>query len=90
MEPLLIEKELILNLSFVHDKSVVEQHPNLKQQIVNATLLGNNEHKKVRIIFKDDDGAKMVETTIWASGLKFICLKGGSWIPIHRIVEIII
>ncbi len=51
MEPLLIEKELILNLSFVQDKSVVEQHPNLKQQIVNATLLGNNEHKKVKIIF---------------------------------------
>lgn len=90
MEPLLIEKELILNLSFVQDKSVVDQHPNLKQQLVNATLLGNNEHKKVKIIFKDDEGTKMVETTIWASGQKFICLKGGSWIPIHRIVEIII
>jgi uncharacterized protein (UPF0248 family) len=60
------------------------------QQILNATLLGNNEHKKVKIIFKDDNGVKLVETTIWASGQKFICLKGGSWIPIHRILEIII
>jgi uncharacterized protein (UPF0248 family) len=90
MEPLVIKKELILNLSFIEDKSTVEQHPNLKQQILNATLLGNNEHKKVKIIFKDDDGVKLVETTIWASGQKFICLKGGSWLPIHRILEIII
>jgi len=90
MEPLVIKKELILNLSFIEDKSTVEQHPNLMQQILNATLLGNNEHKKVKIIFKDDDGVKLVETTIWASGQKFICLKGGSWIPIHRILEIII
>lgn len=90
MEPLVIKKELILNLSFIEDKSTVEQHPNLKQQILNATLLGNNEHKKVKIIFKDDNGVKLVETTIWASGQKFICLKGGSWIPIHRILEIII
>ena len=90
MEPLVIKKELILNLSFIEDKSTVEQHPKLMQQILNATLLGNNEHKKVKIIFKDDNGVKLVETTIWASGQKFICLKGGSWIPIHRILEIII
>jgi uncharacterized protein (UPF0248 family) len=90
MEPLVIKKELILNLSFIEDKSTVEQHPNLMQQILNATLLGNNEHKKVKIIFKDDNGVKLVETTIWASGQKFICLKGGSWLPIHRILEIII
>ncbi len=90
MEPLVIKKELILNLSFIEDKSTVEQHPNLMQQILNATLLGNNEHKKVKIIFKDDNGVKLVETTIWASGQKFICLKGGLWIPIHRILEIII
>jgi hypothetical protein len=32
MEPLVIKKELILNLSFIEDKSTVEQHPNLKQQ----------------------------------------------------------
>ncbi|MBP6091413.1 MAG: hypothetical protein KA521_09175 [Crocinitomicaceae bacterium] len=89
MKPLLIEKELIYNLSFIEDKTTVSQHPNLKQQIVNATLLGNNEHKKVSIIFQDDESVKQVETTIWASGEKFICLKGGSWIPIHRILEII-
>lgn len=52
MKPLLIEKELIYNLSFIEDKTTVTQHPNLKQQIVNATLLGNNEHKKYRLFFK--------------------------------------
>ena len=89
MKPLLIEKELIYNLSFIEDKTTVTQHPNLKQQIVNATMLGNNEHKKVSIIFQDDESVKQVDTIIGASGEKFICLLGGSWIPIHRILEII-
>ena len=89
MKPILIEKELIYNLSFVEDKSTVNQHPEIKQQILDATILGNSEHKKVKIVFQDDESVKQVETTIWASGQKFICLKGGKWIPIHRIIEII-
>lgn len=30
----------------------------------------------------------MPETTIWAYGEKYICLKGGVWLPIERLVEI--
>ena len=78
MKPKIIEKELIYNLSFLEDKSTVDQHPNLQQQIVSATYLGNANQKKVSIIFKDDESIKQVETTIWASGQKFICLKGGA------------
>ena len=87
MKPELIEKELISTLSF-NEKHKINQHPQLLEQIENATILGNSHHSKVSIIFQDDSGLKRVDTTIWAAGTKFICLKGGTWIPIERILEI--
>jgi uncharacterized protein (UPF0248 family) len=87
MKPELIEKEVISSLSFKENMDV-QQHPNLREQIDKATVLGNSQRNKVAIIFQDDSGIKQVETTIWAAGLKYICLKGGVWIPISRIVEI--
>jgi hypothetical protein len=86
--PQLIEKELITSLNFT-DHSTVQQHPELRSQIDRATVLGNAHRGKVSIIFADDSGLKRVDTTIWAAGAKFICLKGGVWIPINRISEII-
>ena len=87
MKPELIEKERISALTFM-DSQPIQQHPELRSQIEKATILGNAHHSKVSIIFQDDSGLKRVDTTIWAAGLKFICLKGGVWIPIARIVEI--
>ena len=87
MEATLIEKELIPSLKF-NDKSTVEQHPELLNQIEKATILGNSHRTKVSIYFQDDESVKRVETTIWASGTKFICLKGGVWIPISRLIEV--
>jgi len=87
LKPELIEKELISSLSF-EKKDRVEQHPNLMDQISHATRLGNAYHTKVSIYFNDDLGLKRVDTTIWAYGAKYICLKGGVWLPINRIVEI--
>lgn len=87
MKPELIEKELIPELSF-KEIIVVKQHPDLLRQIEDATTLGNTYHSKVSIIFRDDVSTKRVDTTIWAAGTKFICLKGGVWIPIERILEI--
>ncbi len=87
LKPELIEKELISTLSF-EKKSEVEQHPDLLEQISNATRLGNTYHSKVSIYFNDDLGQKRVDTTIWAFGAKYICLKGGVWLPINRIMEI--
>ena len=83
----LIEKELISTLSF-EKKSDIKQHPNLLEQISKAARLGNAYHTKVSIYFNDDLGLKRVDTTIWAFGAKYICLKGGVWLPINRIVEI--
>lgn len=82
-----IEKEAIPSLSF-HQEVKIKQHPDLQKQIEQAALLGNGYKTKVSIYFHDDDGLKRVQTTIWAAGSKYICLKGGVWIPIARITEI--
>jgi hypothetical protein len=87
MQATLIEKELIPSLKF-NDKTTVEQHPELLNQIEKATILGNSHRTKVSIYFQDDESVKRVETTIWAAGTKFICLKGGVWIPISRLIEV--
>ena len=88
-EILIIEKESITNCTFNKETEIVQQKDLLKK-IQNATILGNTHHSKVTIIFQDDDSVKRVDTTIWAAGPKFICLKGGIWIPINRIIEILI
>ena len=85
----LIQKETIVDCKFLNDIQLNQQE-NLLQQIKDATILGNSHRTKVTIIFQDDAGIKRVDTTIWASVAKFICLKGGLWIPINRIIEILI
>ncbi len=87
LTPQLIEKESIQSLSF-NRKTKVSQHPELREQIKKATRLGNAYHSKVSIYFEDDHGVKRVDTTIWADGAKYICLKGGVWLPIDRIIEV--
>jgi uncharacterized protein (UPF0248 family) len=87
LSPLLIEKESIPTLSF---KKVIpfDQDPRLSNKLEKATHLGNMGKVKFHIEFYSDSGLKSVQTTIWATGKKFICLKGGVWIPISRIVDI--
>ncbi len=87
IQALPIEKELIPKLNF--KKSInCEQAPGLKHRLIEATRLGNSYKGKMRIEFMDDSGLKVVKTTIWATGSKFICLKGGIWLPISRIINI--
>ncbi|PHR44331.1 MAG: hypothetical protein COA32_15065 [Fluviicola sp.] len=85
--PKLIEKEIIPTLLF-QKPILLEQQEGLMEKLMEATKLGNIHHGKIAIIFQDDEGLKRVETTIWATGLKYICLKGGVWLPISRIKEI--
>ncbi|MFK8046412.1 MAG: hypothetical protein AB8B72_13030 [Crocinitomicaceae bacterium] len=87
ISPELIEKELIPKLKF-KGKVELQQSPELMSKLKKATRLGNIHHGKIRIDFLDDDGLKSVETTIWATGAKYICLKGGIWLPISRIRDI--
>ena len=88
-EVFLVEKESIVNSKFNNQCEIVQQN-DLQKKIEDATILGNAHHSKVSIIFQDDEGVKRVDTTIWAAGTKFICLKGGIWIPINRIIEILL
>lgn len=85
--PQLVEKEIISSLRF-QDQLRFDQHPDIQRQINEAVRLGNAYRTKVSILFHDDDGLKRVDTTIWAKGNRYICLKGGVWLPISRIVEI--
>lgn len=86
-KPIPVEKEVIPQLKF-SNHAKIRQQDGLMERLMEATKLGNLHHGKVAIIFEDDEGVKQVETTIWATGLKYICLKGGMWLPIasiHRI-----
>lgn len=83
-----IRKEFIPYCDF-KKKSFIPQKRDLKQQLECATQIGNNYRSKVQIIFCDDEGLKMVYTTVWAALDSHIMLKGGIQIPIKRIVEII-
>lgn len=84
----LIEKEIIPNLTF-KQKQDVKQQAGLMERLIEATKLGNLHRGKVAIYFVDDEGLKRVETTIWATGLKYICLKGGVWLPISSIERVL-
>ncbi|NBU92242.1 MAG: hypothetical protein EBR54_03125 [Flavobacteriia bacterium] len=83
-----IPKETIPFCGF-KKKSFIPQEQQLRKQLECATALGNNYRTKVQIVFCDDEGLKMVYTTVWAALDKHIVLKGGIRIPIPRIVEII-
>jgi hypothetical protein len=85
--PVLIEKEIIPNLKFKSEVTFKQQE-GLIERLNEATKLGNLHRGKIAIIFQDDEGLKRVETTIWATGAKYICLKGGVWLAINRIKEI--
>lgn len=85
--PTLIAKETIPSLKFKTTVSFKQQE-NLMERLLEATKMGNNDHIKIAIIFQDDEGMKRVETTIWATGAKYICLKGGVWLPIDHIKEV--
>ena len=83
----LIEKETISNLSFKNSIEF-EQNPKIKEKLDQAMRLGNTNKCKCLIEFHSDSGPKAVETTVWAAGDNFICLKGGVWIPISKISDI--
>ncbi|MBA3899199.1 MAG: hypothetical protein H0X62_03160 [Bacteroidetes bacterium] len=90
ISPQLVQKEEIANFLFPA-KEVLETEDkisNRRLELERATTLGNAEHGKIKIIFEDRDGVKKVETTIWATTESNIVLKGGVFIPIHRIHEL--
>ncbi len=88
---ILIDKDQVKDLRFPQTEVLNSQEEiaRRKEQLRRALVLGNVDHNKVRIIFSDTEGEKIVETTIWAVTELRIVLKSGMVIPIHRIHEII-
>ena len=50
--------------------------------------LGNGYKSKCKIYFEDNEGIKMVETTVWFADNDHVVLKGDNRIPLSNIVKI--
>lgn len=89
--PILIDKDQVKDLRFPQTEILTSAEAIIrrKNELHRALILGNVDHNKVRIIFEDSQGTKMIETTIWAVTELRIILKSGMVVPINRILEII-
>ena len=87
-----VEKETIAGLTFPEQEVLLgqEQINNRQYEAERAMKLGNYFKDKVKIIFEDIEGMKMVETTIWGVIDKRLLLKRGLVLPLYRVHEIII
>ncbi|CAG5076827.1 hypothetical protein [Parvicella tangerina] len=88
--PTLIQKEDIPNLRFPKEplQRSKDEQSILRKTLRDSMVLGNIHHRKIRIVFQDEEGIKEVRTTIWAADDRFIVLKKGVSIPVDRVVEI--
>ena len=88
-----VQKEQINSLRFFPHEVITEtvRKKILQYDLNRALILGNTDHNKVTIIFKDEGGVLLqVITTIWAVTENFIVLKGGTNIPIKAIADIVL
>ena len=83
-----IEKEQLSQLEFLSQDKNLKKQAQIKKKLYIGMLLGNIYRNKVKIYFKSKEGAKMVETTIWATTDKNVILKGGIAIPIPSINKV--
>jgi len=87
-----VQKELLDTIHFPKQE-VLSDIEQIKQRIDSAKramLLGNStDNHKVKIIFEDTEGMKMIETTVWGVTDKYLLLKRGMSLPLHRIHEIL-
>lgn len=86
----LVEKEAIADFHFPveeilrKEKDIMDRENSLER----AIALGNLEHQKVRIYFSDNEGQKVVETTIWGITDRAILLKKNVLLPKNRIIKL--
>jgi hypothetical protein len=88
-EAVLINKENISTLLFPKEDVLLtpEEKKERLKKIERAMHLGNNKIK-VKIIFQDVVGKKVVDTSIWGITEQNIILKGTTIIPIRSIHDI--
>lgn len=85
-----IDKEVIPFLNF-GDQDVLSQDFDRKKRmldIANAMVLGNSLKRKVKIVFRDLDSEKCVETTIWMATEDNVVLKSSTMIPMKSVLRI--
>jgi hypothetical protein len=97
--PNLIDKSSIARLRFPAQE-VLHSFNEMKQRKTDAErsmllgktykskILGNNDKSVVKIIFKDEEGTKQVEATIWAVTDSHVFLMAGVGIPLRCIIRI--
>lgn len=85
-----VEKEDVAGMHFSKEEILedAELIAARKADVNRAISLGNLEHYKVKIYFADDNGEKVVHTTIWAVTDVAIVLKQHVLIPINRIIKL--
>jgi accessory colonization factor AcfC len=88
----LIEKELLDSIHFppqevlMQSDQIILRESNAKK----AIKLGNLFKDKVKVIFEDSEGIKMIQTTVWGMTERYLIFKRGMILPLHRIHKIII
>jgi hypothetical protein len=85
-----IEKEDLPKLQFPKEAVHLSQEHRreLDAKLDRAMKLGNTEQNKCRILFKDTEGLKYVETTVWSFDQGSIVLKYGHTIPLIRVLDV--
>ena len=86
-----IEKEQINSLSFPKTEVLKKKEDQLNRivDLKRALALGNLERGKVKMFFEDNNGLKMVETTIWGLTDKSVILKKSTIIPLQRVLGVV-
>ena len=85
-----VPKEKIVDLHFPSEPvQLSEEHRRQRdRKLERAMQLGNVEHIKCRILFRDAEGLKQVNTTVWSFDRQSIVLKSGVTIPLARVLDI--
>lgn len=69
---------------------IQEELKSRDQKLYMAMVMGNNYYENVRILFNTEDGVRELVSRIWARTDKFVVLKGGMFIPIGAVIDIIL
>ncbi len=87
-----IETNDLLKVTFKNEtNSHTQERIKMKdQKLYMAMLMGNNYYNNVRIIFNTEEGQSEIVSRVWARTDKFIVLRGGVFIPINSVVDIIL
>lgn len=86
----IVEKEDLKAVSYPSEEVLSDEKQRRERlnSLEMAVMYGNTAYYKVKILFKDNEGTKAVNTTIWSVRDGNVTLKGGVKIPIHRILSV--